>query len=416
MKNIFIFFILFASIAFSACHGIPDYDTPAAFTLPAYNAQQDTLALFPVKLHGNYGYINNKGEVVIDPIYRQAFEFHEGRAFVSLKEGGNAFIDKTGRIVCKEKGISQNFNVLIKEGFICVSDKVGVSYKSGYMNRNGKLVIPFSFDRADDFQNGFAAVCMYDPQLSSEDERMEAGDREMEKRERWGFIDNTGKLVVPFQYSTVYNFSDGLALVIDRKNKYGFVDVTGKEIITCQYEHALSFSEGKAAVLINGKWGYIDRSGKVIITPRFEGTRGFYGGLAVVSKNNIEGYIDTTGKLVIGYRFSFGADFRNGYASVAVKEKHGLINRKGEYMIPLQFSKMLWFEEGLAAATLNDETGFIDTTGNWVIMPGRYSEVESFHDGLARVSMKDIFKVNMVDRGTVGYLNRRGELIWDLQR
>jgi hypothetical protein len=37
----------------------------------------------------------------------------------------------------------------------------------------------------------------------------------------------------------------------------GFIDTTGKEVVPCIFEGARDFSEGLAAVLVDGKWGYI---------------------------------------------------------------------------------------------------------------------------------------------------------------
>jgi len=44
--------------------------------------------------------------------------------------------------------------------------------------------------------------------------------------------------------------------------KYGYVDKTGKEVIPLKYDYADSFREGLARAKLNGKWGYIDRWGR----------------------------------------------------------------------------------------------------------------------------------------------------------
>ncbi|HEU0111402.1 MAG TPA: WG repeat-containing protein, partial [Flavisolibacter sp.] len=57
------------------------------------------------------------------------------------------------------------------------------------------------------------------------------------------------------------SFSEGLA-VVSKKNIYGFVDHTGKEVIPFKYSYAVSFTEGHARIRKNGKWMIIDHSGK----------------------------------------------------------------------------------------------------------------------------------------------------------
>jgi hypothetical protein len=40
--------------------------------------------------------------------------------------------------------------------------------------------------------------------------------------------------------------------------KYGFIDNTGKEVIPLKYDKVEDFCEGLAHVQLNGKWGYIE--------------------------------------------------------------------------------------------------------------------------------------------------------------
>ena len=78
---------------------------------------------------------------------------------------------------------------------------------------------------------------------------------------------------MPFKYETADDFSEGLAPV--RSNgKWGYIDTTGREVIPCIYDHAEKFKNGLAAVG-NGKgsaqqWGYIDKTGSVKIPMKYQ--------------------------------------------------------------------------------------------------------------------------------------------------
>jgi hypothetical protein len=98
--------------------------------------------------------------------------------------------------------------------------------------------------------------------------------------------------------------------------KYGFVDRTGKEIIPCIYDEIGSFSEGLAPVNLNGKWGYIDRTGKVIIPYKYDEIGSFSEGHAPVNLNGKWGYIDKTGKVVIPCKYDRAEYFSKGRALV----------------------------------------------------------------------------------------------------
>ena len=117
---------------------------------------------------------------------------------------------------------------------------------------------------------------------------------------KYGFVDETGKVVIPFEYHTVENFYEGLAAVqLITSLKWGFIDETGKVLIPFEYSGALSFSEGLAAVVRENKLGFIDKTGKMVIPPTYDRVQNFSEGLATVRQQNKWGIIDKTGKEVV---------------------------------------------------------------------------------------------------------------------
>ncbi len=72
--------------------------------------------------------------------------------------------------------------------------------------------------------------------------------------------------VLPNYY--VYSgFHDGLILVSDNETElYGFIDKTGKVVIPCQFDDAKSFSEGIAIAYKDGQKLLIDLEGNTIAT------------------------------------------------------------------------------------------------------------------------------------------------------
>jgi WG containing repeat len=64
--------------------------------------------------------------------------------------------------------------------------------------------------------------------------------------------------VIPPQFEFAGSFSQGLARV-QLRNRIGYIDKTGKLVISPQFDDAGSFSEGLATIYSNGKWGYISR-------------------------------------------------------------------------------------------------------------------------------------------------------------
>lgn len=86
---------------------------------------------------------------------------------------------------------------------------------------------------------------------------------------RFFFIDPTGNVVLtidPNQFKNVKPFSEGLAMVTDVKSNSGFIDKTGKLVIPCLYSEAKDFQKGLSYVELNNKKVLIDKKGKTIVT------------------------------------------------------------------------------------------------------------------------------------------------------
>jgi len=119
----------------------------------------------------------------------------------------------------------------------------------------------------------------------------------------------TSYLVIAPKFDEASYFQEGLAKV-RIGDKYGYIDKTGKTVIPIQFDSidVYEFQEGLAKVKIGGKWGYIDRTGEIVIPPTFEDSYyhivgDFHKGLAKVKIDGEWGYIDKTGKMVLNLEF-----------------------------------------------------------------------------------------------------------------
>ena len=101
-------------------------------------------------------------------------------------------------------------------------------------------------------------------------------------------------------WKEVGNYHEGLAWVQDANWKCGYIDKTGRLVIPCQWNRAGIFSWGLARVMdADGKWGYIDETGQVVIPCKWNWADDFREGLAKVQDANNNWFkIDTTGKVV----------------------------------------------------------------------------------------------------------------------
>jgi hypothetical protein len=275
-----------------------------------------------------------------------------------------SYIDKTGKeaVPIKSKYDTVDFVLLgiiggtpmTRDVFDFHEDRAAVikNDKWGFIDKTGKEVIPPVFDGISYFQEGFAPVKV---------------------RDKWGFINKTGRVVVPPTYDFISdNFQDDL-IQVGLNGKKGFVDKTGKEAIPPKFDHADYFINGLARVCMNDKWGIIDKTGKEIIPLTCDAIARPYGeGFFQVKANGKWERIDKRDKIIIT------PTLKKISHSLFPKGKNGKMGAEditGKPLIPFIYDDLVRGIGDVWIATKNKKIGFIDgKTGKELVEP-KYDEV-----------------------------------------
>ena len=260
---------------------------------------------------GKTGYINRKGEYVISATYKDGTRFSDGLAFVVSDGGFPTCIDKKGdtKFVLNAAKYVSAFN----EGLAIF---VTENEKYGFVDKTGNLIINAQFERALPFNGDFARIW---------------------QKETAGFIDKTGKITINPQFKAVGPFSEEMAAFYNGK-QWGYINAKGAYIINPQFEDAGKFSDGMAVIKQGRSYGYINKEGKLVINPQFDAASFFSDGLAAVQSGGKFGYISKDGKYVINPQFEYAEGFHNGVALVRSADRWGFINKKGQYIVNPQFT------------------------------------------------------------------------------
>jgi hypothetical protein len=223
---------------------------------------------------------------------------------------------------------------------------------------------------------------------------------------KWGYIDRSGRLVIPPRFDRAEPFSEGLAAV-QTGTKLAYVDATGQLALHPEQLPAGTlhrpFHDGRAAVRVGQVYGYIERTGKLAIPARYTTAEDFSEGLAVVCDPSSCAYIDTRGSAVLGPGLMGGAPLREGvapaYRAMGMGRKRvWLLTRDGR-RIPGEFEDTGNMSEGLIAVRLDLAWGYADARGEPAI-PLRFHRAGDFREGLAPA---------WTDRGRCGFIDRKGE-------
>lgn len=188
------------------------------------------------------------GEIILDPIYDDVEGYFPGNGMCAVCVDGKwGYVNSKGETLINFKF---DFACSFSEGFA----RVNLNKKWGYINESGEYYVTPAFDDTKDFSQGRAAV-----KLGS----------------KWGFIDDKGYFIAEPQFDFAKSFKNGYAAVsVD--GKWGFIDLSGDIVIEPKFESVNDFTEdGFAWIGINlGSGcivyyanGVINTKGDVIFEP-----------------------------------------------------------------------------------------------------------------------------------------------------
>lgn len=187
-------------------------------------------------LNDKYDYMTDSLMVPKEVRYEAATTFKNGVA--AVKQNGKwALINSNMELITDflfEDVLRDEFNTCINNGVIFVK-KDGKYYMC---NAEGARITGTAFDAAYPFVGTEpAAVCVDG---------------------KWGFVDESGNMVIEPQYENAKSFNIGLGAV-SKDGLWGYIDVNNAMRIECQYLNCLPFSwNGVTAICEeDGTWTYI---------------------------------------------------------------------------------------------------------------------------------------------------------------
>jgi hypothetical protein len=223
-----------------------------------------------------WGFVNTTGQIVVKPMYYAAGSFHEGLAAVRKDEKWG-YIDRSGHV-----GIGFKYDDAKRFSGGVASVRVGATW--GCIDRRGQWVKIPAFDELRDCSEG-AMSARKDGKWGAIDSsgnilipfvyddigNCSEGLIRVRSNETWGFLDRVGTTAIAFRYVEADDFHEGTARVAVRPGTehgvvplYGYISHGGSYIVEPVFFAAYNFSEGLATVIEitpHSVW-IIDRSGR----------------------------------------------------------------------------------------------------------------------------------------------------------
>jgi WG containing repeat len=325
------------------------------------NAKSDTpLFRFVVGIdHTRAGYIDANGKIVIPPLFESYGNYGDDDFFNGIAllraNGQNWYVNAKGKKLFRSRNSGP-----FSEGLATFQE----NGKMGYLDKQGRVSIPPSFEQASSFSEELAAAAI---------------------GERYGYINRTGSFVIQPRFVLALPFRNGVARVVKQSGcLYIGYD-------PCSYFNplVLPFTLEKYQ-RPTGKeppctYSFIDRAGRDLFPTRYREAKDFAEGLAPVGDGQQWGYVDGNGRLVVPLQYQSAEPFSEGLAVAQIRGKWGYVDHAGKWVIPATFARALGFSEGVGLTI--DAAGqyrFIDKRGMQTIT-GSFTGASSFVMGRAHV-------------------------------
>lgn len=259
------------------------------------------------------------------------------------------------------------------------------------------------------FPDGLSIVCKFDYKEIIEKHASKYNQVSSENGKTIGYVnyrcgvtDYSGNIIIPEEYINISRNKD--IFEVNRNNKYGLIDKTGKILTQCKFSYLHKMSDQLYKVKLNGKFGIINYSGEIIIPCQYNyiGNISDNGTIQVFKNERHKGVINTEGKEIIPCKYSL-INEDSGFYRVYQNNKWGLLDYHGNTVIPCIYS-IISKDSGFFRVRQNNKWGLLDYHGNIVIPP--------IYEVLSHIGL-DLFKAQKNNQ--IGIINSKNQILVDFK-
>lgn len=335
--------------------------------------------LYRIYVGGKYGFINEKGQIAIDPQFDKAsFCFSDGVCFAALDEM-KGLINRDGEFVVELNNVSWVY--YFHEGCAVFVDTLGLQ---GVLDTTGNIIVPSLYKDVTWDSLGY----IIEDTLGN-----------------MGLLDKQGKPILPCRFDAVNPSSEGL-FVVATSNHCGYVDAHGEWVIDSIYDDARGFNDGIARVKKDGKWFFIDHSGQVAkrLSEYNNILTGFHDHHAFIEESGDIWLINTNGKRISKIDADSVFSFHESLATFKKDGKFGKIDTTGKVIVQPNYDGLYATKNGMSEFLENGKYGLIDKNGQIIVQSSHTADVGSWDT------------IILWGRDSVEYLmtyyDRNGNVIW----
>ncbi|NDV94372.1 WG repeat-containing protein [Dysgonomonas sp. 521] len=244
----------------------------------------------------------------------------------------------------------------------------------GFIDQEGRLVIPHQYLDVEPFNNGRAQVT--------------------KNGRKGGVIDTLNRVIVPFKYNGSELYPETKRIFLRKGNKRIIVDWDGNFVSPYTYDDMKSTWYESYLVCRNSKWGIINTEGKEIVPCIYDDISLELPDKATIWEDNKVGLLDiTTNKILLPCKYDkIEVSVKSKYIDFLYKGKWGISDLDGNEIIqPLYDDKIRVLQNNRFVARIGENEGLLNLNGD-VIIPFENIDIKKWGDLLIITSYQQFVK------------------------
>lgn len=190
----------------------------------------------------------------------------------------------------------------------------------GVVDSTGKEILPIEYSELDDRHDKLYLA---------------------KKQDKYGFIEPSGEIVIPFIYDRCYHFWDNELAPVKIGKKWGLINKEKVLVVDTIYDDMFSFQKEILRVRLNGKTGFLNKQGGVFIDLKYDDADAYFKNHVLrVKLDDKYAILNKKGKEICDFKYVGMGKFRYSCTQVGIGEKIGVINNKGKEILPVEYDKI----------------------------------------------------------------------------
>ncbi len=305
------------------------------------------------------GLVSPEGKVLAEPKYSYISDFRHGRAVFSMPDGKHGYLDEQGKEVIPPQ---------YEQAFPFGNEAAAVLKDSQYhlIRRDGSLIktigklIPMDLDPMG---ATFMETDWIDPgyMLVAEPDSF-----------RMGLIDLNGNQVLPTVYENLSAPMNGV-LLASQDNKYQLLRTDGSPVLPQLYTHLYRLDTDRIlAQQDDNTYGVINHKGEILIPFEFNSLVKGPGDTFIAFKDEAAGVIDAKGNTLIPFEYSAFYTRHNRLVAYNKAGKAGILDTGGQVLLPFDYDNIDPLRPNRFLVDKGGKRGLVDDKGN-TLLPIEYN-------------------------------------------